>query len=59
MQEKDKQYDPAGNNDKAPAAGMASVDTHNPGDIPNNEKKDLTPEDDTRDKVNNTDNNRQ
>lgn len=57
---KEKQYDPAGNNDKSPAAGMAAVDTHNPGDIPvGEENKELNPEDDSRDKVNNTDNDRQ
>ena len=27
---KDKQYDPARSNEKAPAPGMAAVDTHHP-----------------------------
>ena len=27
---KDKQYDPARNNEQSPAKGMASVNTHNP-----------------------------
>ncbi|MFL5808705.1 MAG: hypothetical protein ACJ749_04240 [Flavisolibacter sp.] len=31
---KDKQFDPAGNNEKAPAEGMAAVNTHNPGEEP-------------------------
>lgn len=26
----DKQYNPAGNNEEAPAKGMAAVNTHNP-----------------------------
>jgi len=29
---KEKQYDPAGNNEKAPQKGMASVDTFNEGE---------------------------
>ena len=31
---KDKQFDPAGNNEKAPAEGMAATNTHNPGEEP-------------------------
>jgi hypothetical protein len=31
---KDKQFDPAKNNEKAPAPGMAAVNTHNPGEEP-------------------------
>lgn len=57
---KDKQYDPAGQNEKAPAKGMAAVDTHNPrDDAGNNEVSSLKPEEDDRDKVNNLDNDRQ
>jgi hypothetical protein len=29
---KDKQYDPAGNNEKSPAPGMAAVNTFNEGE---------------------------
>ena len=32
---KDKQYDPAGNNEKSPAPGMASVNTFNEGEESN------------------------
>ena len=32
---KDKQYDPAGNNEKSPAPGMASVNTFNEGEDSN------------------------
>ena len=32
MQDKDKLYDPARNNEQAPAPGMAAVSTHNPGE---------------------------
>ena len=32
---KDKQYDPAGNNEKSPAPGMASVNTFNEGEEAN------------------------
>jgi hypothetical protein len=28
----DKQFDPARNNEKAPAEGIAAVNTHNPGE---------------------------
>jgi len=31
---KEKQFDPAGNNEKAPAEGIAAVNTHNPGEAP-------------------------
>ena len=57
---KEKQYDPARQNEKAPAAGMAAVDTHNPEELPEDSGKDsMKPEDDDRRKVNNTDNDRQ
>ena len=41
---KDKQYDPAGNNEKSPAPGMASVNTFNEGEEPNEKinQKDLS-----------------
>jgi len=29
---KDKQYDPARSNERSPAEGFASVNTHNPGE---------------------------
>ena len=32
---KDKQYDPAGNNEKSPAPGMAAVNTFNEGEDAN------------------------
>lgn len=32
---KEKQYDPAGNNEKSPAPGMASVNTFNEGEESN------------------------
>lgn len=57
---KEKQYDPARSNEKAPAAGMASVDTHNPDELyTGDENNDLKAEDDAREKVNNLDNDRQ
>ena len=57
---KEKQYDPARHNEKAPASGMAAVDTHNPDELyTGDEKHDVKPEDDSREKVNNTDNDRQ
>ena len=57
---KEKQYDPARQNEKAPAPGMAAVDTHNPEEIREDNGRDsLKPEDDERRKVNNTDNDRQ
>lgn len=57
---KEKQYDPARQNEKAPAAGMAAVDTHNPDELPEDGGKDsMKPEDDERRKVSNTDNDRQ
>ena len=31
---KEKQFDPARNNEKAPAEGIAAVNTHNPGEEP-------------------------
>jgi len=31
---KDKQFDPARNNEKAPAEGIAAVNTHNPDEEP-------------------------
>jgi len=57
---KEKQYDSARQNEKAPAPGMAAVDTHNPEEIQEDNGRDsLKPEDDERRKVNNTDNDRQ
>ena len=57
---KEKQFDPAGNNEQAPAKGIAAVDTHNPPELPvDTEKNNLKPEDDSREKVNNRDNDRQ
>ena len=57
---KEKQYDPAGQNETAPAKGMASVDTHNPEEgTEDREINHLTPEEDNRTQVNNTDNDRQ
>jgi hypothetical protein len=57
---KEKQYDPARSNEKAPAEGMAAVDTHNPEDATaGTEAQDLKAEDDSREKVNNMDNDRQ
>ncbi|MGZ5190729.1 MAG: hypothetical protein ACXWCZ_06880 [Flavisolibacter sp.] len=32
---KEKQFDPAGNNEKSPAPGLASVNTFNEGEEPN------------------------
>lgn len=37
---KDKQYDPARSNERSPAAGFASVNTHNPGE---EEKEQVVP----------------
>jgi hypothetical protein len=31
---KEKQYQPSHNNERSPAPGMASVNTHNPGEEP-------------------------
>ncbi len=59
MNSKEKQFDPAGHNEKAPAPGMAAVDTHNPGEAPLTEESNLKPEDDSREQVNNTNNDRQ
>ena len=57
---KEKQYDPARQNETAPAKGMAAVDTHNPEALPEDRGKDsMKPEDDSRQKVNNTENDRQ
>ena len=57
---KEKQYDPARQNEKSPAPGMAAVDTHNPDEIhAGNEIQDTKAEDDSRDAVNNKDNDRQ
>ena len=57
---KEKQYDPARTNEQAPAKGMAAVDTHNPEEIQPGEKPtDLKADDDSREKVNNTNNDRQ
>lgn len=57
---KEKQYDPARQNEKSPAPGMAAVDTHNPDEVHSgNEKQDTKAEDDSREKVNNTNNDRQ
>ncbi len=56
---KEKQFDPAGQNEKAPAPGMAAVDTHNPEEVTSKEEKHLKPEDDSREQVNNTNNDRQ
>ena len=57
---KEKQYDPARHNEKAPAAGMAAVDTHNPDELPAGEEtSNLKAEEDNREKVNNKGNDRQ
>jgi hypothetical protein len=36
---KDKLYDPARNNEKSPAPGMAAVNTFNEGEDPNDRKE--------------------
>lgn len=56
---KEKQYDPAGNNEQAPAKGMAAVNTHNTDKENTHAQDAATPEEDSREKVNNKDNDRQ
>ena len=54
------QYDPARQNEQSPAPGMAAVNTHNPEEVHSgNVPVDTQADDDSRDKVNNTDNDRQ
>lgn len=60
MNMKEKQFDPARHNEQSPANGFAAVDTHNPEDEPIKENQvDLKPEDDSREKQNNLNNDRQ
>lgn len=57
---KEKQYDPARNNEESPAAGMASVNTHSPAEnSPTEKENNLKADEDDRRLVNNKDNDRQ